>query len=55
MVFELLRDWETPFTTFYKGHCNNVETWSKLFGISEIEFYKELTMGTFKYWLKPVE
>ena len=50
--YELQRDWETPFTKFFKGHINNSETWAKLFGISQIEFYEYLEKGTFKNWLK---
>ena len=50
--YELIRDWETPFTTFFKGHCNYAEIWAKIFGISEIEFYEHLIEGTFKNWLK---
>ena len=37
--YELQRDWETPFTKFLKGHINTSETWAKIFGISQIEFY----------------
>ena len=50
--YELLRDWETPFTKFHTGHRNDVRTWSRIMGISTIEFYEHLEKGTFKDWLK---
>ncbi len=53
--FELTRDWETPFTKFYKGHHNNAETWAKIFGISETEFWSALANGAFRDWLTPLE
>ena len=49
---ELLRDWETPFTKFYKGHCNYANVWADIFGISEIEFHEHWGEGAFKNWLK---
>ena len=53
--FELIRDWETPLTKFYKGHFNTAGVWANVFGISEIEFYQYLADGRFRDWLKPLE
>lgn len=50
--YELIRDWETPFTKFYKGHCNTPEVWAQIFGVTEIEFHEQLINGTFRDWLK---
>jgi hypothetical protein len=51
-VYELKRNWETPFTTFYAGHRNTGSTWAKLFGITEDEFLSHLLRGTFADWLE---
>lgn len=52
--FELKRDWETPFTTYEKGHKETPSAWAKNFGISENLFWQFLVNGRFKGWLKPV-
>ncbi len=52
--FELIRDFETPLTTFHSGHQYDAKGWSKIFGISETVFYEYLMSGAFQHWLKVV-
>ena len=52
--FELIREWETPFTKFHKGHQNDADTWADIFGVSSLEFWQHLTIGNFENWLKPI-
>lgn len=52
IMYELVRDWETPITKFYKGHMNTSEVWAKVMGIEHHEFHEYLESGYFEKWFK---
>ena len=52
IALELVRDWETPRTKFYKGHCNTPHTWAKLLNMTLDEFMEYYNSGDFTKWFK---
>lgn len=53
-MYELIKDWDTPITKFYKGHMNTPEVWAKIMGIDVKEFYESLENGSYVNWFKRV-
>lgn len=49
---ELVREWQTPVTKFFKGHCNTPHGWAKNLGLSLKEFMEYYNTGKFVNWFK---